>query len=195
MQPTTVARRLTLADLAILIVATAFALMATRSDLAGLVAVPKSLENGRLVQRWSYPVALGKAITLEVWLMSFSAGWLIVQLRAPRPGLRQLVRQPGFVACFTSTVVTIVAGGVTWPIIASAASGANAWLDRAVWSEVVSAQIGSAVLADWTMLAISRRCRVRAGWLDRVGQLIGLVWIAMIPANVAHFFWNSGWTN
>ena len=31
--------------------------------------------------------------------------------------------------------------------------------------------------------------------LDRVGQVMGLIWVAMIPANLMHFFWHSGWSN
>jgi hypothetical protein len=188
-------RRLNLADMTILVLATAVGMMAIRHDLQGLFARPQSLENGRWVSRWSLPVALSKAVVVETWLMAWTAGWLVLQLRSPRPRLRQLARQPGFLACLSTAVVTLVSGTLTLACIASSTSGNNVWLDRMVWGEWVSVQIGSAVLAGWTLLAVSGLGRVRSGWLDRVGQLIGLVWVTMLPANLVHFFWYSGWTN
>ncbi len=188
-------RRLNLADMAILVLATAVGMMAIRHDLPGLFARPQSLENGRWVYRWSLPVALSKAVIGEIWLMAWTAGWLVLQLRRPRPRLRQLSRQPGFLACFSTAVVTLVSGPLTLAVVASSTSGSNDWLDRMVWGEWVSAQIGAAVLAGWAVLAFSGLCRVRSGWLDRVGQIMGLIWVAMLPANLVHFFWNSGWTN
>src|SRR4051794_16318288 len=95
-------RPLHLADMAILVLATAIGLVATRHDLPGLFARPLSLEDGHWVDRWSLPVALSKAVTVEVWLMAWAAGWLVLQLRRPRPRLRQLSRQPGFLGCFSS---------------------------------------------------------------------------------------------
>jgi hypothetical protein len=109
--------------------------------------------------------------------------------------MRQLSRQPGFLACFSSVTITLVSGPLTWAIICSIASGTNGWLDRMVWGEMVSSQVGAAVLAGWALLVASGRCRIRAGWLDRVGQVIGLIWVAMLPANLLHFFWHSGWSN
>lgn len=190
-----IGRRLNLADMAILVMATALGLVATREDLAGLFTRPQDLENGQWVYRWTLPVALSKAVTVERWLTAWTAGWLVIQLRRPRPRLRHLTRQPGFVACLSSTVVTLVSGPLTLAAISSASSGANGWLDRMVWGTMNSSQIGAAVLAGWALLGVSGRCRLRAGWLDRVGQVIGLVWVAMIPANVFHFFWYSGWSN
>jgi hypothetical protein len=72
---------------------------------------------GQAVQLWTDPIALSKAVAVEIWLMAWMAGWLILQLRRPRL------------------------------------------------------------------------------WLDRVGQVMGLNWVAMIPANLMHFFWHSGWSN
>ena len=188
-------RRLNLVDLAILVLATAVGLVAVRQDLEGLFSRPQDLENGQAVYRWTLPFALSKAVTVEVWLMAWTAGWLILQLRRPRLRLRQLSRQPGFLACFSSVVIMLASGPLTWAIISSVASGMNGWLDRMVWGEMVSSQIGAAVLAGWAILAASGRCRIRAGWLDRVGQVMGLIWVAMIPANLVHFFWYSGWSN
>lgn len=193
--PRRVYRRLNLVDLGILVVATAVGLVLIRQDLDGLAARPMALENGSWVYRWTLPVVLSKAVTVETWLMAWAAGWLVLQLRNPRRRLRHLCQQPGFFACFSTGLVAAVAGPLAWAVIVSVASGANAWLDRMVWTELVSCQIGTAVFTGWTLLALSGRCRYRAGWLDRVGQAIGFFWVAMVPANLVHFFWYSGWTN
>jgi hypothetical protein len=188
-------RRLNLADLTVLVLAMAVGLLATRHDLEGLFSRPQDLEGGQVVYRWTLPVALSKAVTVEVWLMAWTAGWLILQLRPPRLRLRHLSHQPGFLACFSAVVISLVSGPLTWAIIRSHTSGTNAWLDHIVWGESVSSQIGASVLAGWALLLASGRCRSRAGWLDRVGQVLGVIWVAMIPANLAHFFWHSGWSN
>jgi hypothetical protein len=188
-------RRLNLADLTVLVLATAVGLLVIRRDLAGLFSRPQDLQGGQVVYRWTLPVVMSKAVTIEGWLIAWTAGWLILQLRPPRLGLRHLSRQPGFVACFSTMVITLVSGPLTWAIISWNTSGTNDWLDRMVWGEMLSSQIGASVLAGWALLLASGRCRLRAGWLDRVGQVLGLIWVAMIPANLAHFFWHSGWSN
>ncbi len=99
-------------------------------------------------------------------------------------------------ACFASTIVALVSYPLTLAATTSASSGQNGWLDRMAVGTWVSAQIGAAVLAGWVSLSVSGRCRFRrAGVLDRPGQLIGLIWIAMLPVNLFHFFHNGGWSN
>ncbi len=192
-------RRLNFVDLAILVLATAVGLVAIRQDLEALFSRPSGGFLHPDFYLWTNPLILFKSVTVEVWLMAWTAGWLILQLRQPRLRLRQLSRQPGFVACFSSVIITLAAGPPTWALISSITSGRNGWVDRMVWSDLVSSQIGAAVLAGWMLLVASGRCRIRAGWLDRVGQVLGLIWVAMIPANLLHFFWWSlqegGWTN
>src|SRR5271154_6822075 len=94
-------RRLNLVDLAILGLAAAIGLVAIRQDLEGLFSRPQDLESGQAVYRWTLPVALSKAQTIGDWVMAWTAVWLILQLRRPRVRLRQLARQPGFLACFS----------------------------------------------------------------------------------------------
>lgn len=192
-------RRLHLVDLVILVLATAIGLVAIRQDLEALFTRP---EEGLLhpdFYPWTNPLILSKAVTVEIWLMAWTTGWLIVQLRQPRLRLRQLSRQPGFVARFSAVVITLVFGPLTWTLIRSITRGTNSWLNRLAFGDLVSSQIGAAVLAGWALLVASGRCRIRAGWLDRVGQVIGLIRVAMIPANLLHFFrWtleNGGWAN
>jgi hypothetical protein len=184
----TLRRRLNLVDLVILVLAAAVGLVAVRRDLAALAAWPIDHQGWREHYLWTNPLVLGKAVIVEVWLMAWTAGWLALQLRRPRPRLRQLSSQPGFVACFSASAVLLVSGPLTWAFILPNTGFTAGWIERMVWGSSVSSQIGAAVLAGWALLLVSGRCRLRAGWLDRIGQVLGVIWVAMVPANLFHLF-------
>jgi hypothetical protein len=61
-------RRLNLVDLCVLVVATAVGLVAIRQDLVGLLSWPQDWKTGQAVQLWTDPIALSKAVTVEIWL-------------------------------------------------------------------------------------------------------------------------------
>ena len=193
-------RRFNLVDLAILVLAMAVGLAATRKDNEGIFIwsnnFPIIVNNYRI---WINPFILVKAVYMETWLMALSAGWLVLQLRQPRPRLRQLSRQPGFLACFSSVVITLASGPLIWILINPNSNPVNGWNARMIWGEMVSSQIGAAVLAGWSLLVAGGRYRIRTGWLDRVGQLLGLIWVVMIPVNLFTLIMDSlpegGWTN
>jgi hypothetical protein len=195
MQPVKRPRRFNLTDAAVLVLATGVGLAAIRDSLGNLLKAPMVLENGRWVARWWDPVVLlNRAVTLEVVLMAWSVGWLVLQLRQPRPRMRRLARRPGFVASFFSTFVILVCGPITAAVLVGAGGGVSGslgeyWIRFETCSALVSLQIGAAVAAGWALLAVSRECRMRSGWLDRVGQVFGAVWVLMIPANLILPFW------
>jgi hypothetical protein len=184
-------RRFHLIDAIVLVLATAVGLWAIRPFLPNLLEAPRVLENGRWVSRWWEPVVLlNRAVILEVMLMAWSAAWLVLQLRQPRPRLRRLTRQPGFVATFSSVAVLVVPGPITAAVFATNSSTlgtAEYWILFELWSAIVSSQIGAAVVAGWSLLAVGRRCRPGPGWLEWIGQAIGIVWVAMIPGNLILF--------
>jgi hypothetical protein len=187
-------RRFHLIDAVVLVLATAVGLWAIRPFLPDLFESPKVLVNGRWVSRWWDPVdLLNKAVILEVMLMAWSAAWLVLQLRQPRPRLHRLTRQPGFLATFSSTAVLVVSGPITAAVLASSSMSLGIprddWLLFGMWSALISSQIGVAVAAGWALLAVGRRCRLSTGWLERVGQATGIVWVAMIPSNLILPFW------
>ena len=193
----TLRRRLNLVDLAILVLAAAVGFVAVRRDLEALAAWPFG-EGSQEFYLWTNPLVLAKAVIVEVWLMVWTAAWLALQLRRPRPQLRRLSRQPGFVACFSASVVFFISGPLTWAFILPNTADPDHWIEGMVWGTVVSSQIGAAVLAGWALLVVSKRCRSRAGWLDRVGQVLGLIWVAMVPANLLYLFRHllvdAGWS-
>jgi hypothetical protein len=193
-QPPGRPRRFNLVDAAILVMATALGFWVIRDSLAGLLTPPMVMEGGRWVKRWWDPVVqLNRAVTVEVVLLSWSVAWTLLQLRHPRPRLRRLTRQPGFVACASSVFVALVCGPMMAAILASSHRSANIpgedWLLFETWSALVSAQVGVAVAAGWALLALGRQCRPRSGWLDRVGQVFGAIWVVMVPLNLILPLW------
>jgi hypothetical protein len=187
-------RRFNRTDAAVLVLATAVGLSAIRSQLGSMLKAPMVEENGRLVASWWAPVViLGRGVILEVVLMAWSVSWLVLQVRPPRQRMRRLVRQPGFAACFSSALVLLVSGPITAATLTSISRSGTIsgdyWILFELWSAVVSCQIGAAVAAGWALLALGRQCHAKSGWLDRVGQVFGLAWVLMIPANLSLPFW------
>jgi hypothetical protein len=90
-----------------------------------------------------------------------------LRLRRPRPPLRDLLRQPGVVAGLAMVF------GLFW--------GTGALL--VLFPEKVDAMtaaptaVGVAVAVAWGVLALSGRWRAEAGWVDRMGRLLG--WAAI----------------
>ena len=141
---------------------------------------------------WNSVVLLNRAVTLEILLMGWSVAWLVLVLRQPRPRLRRLARQPGFVAVFASAFVVLLSGPLTAYVVAywrGAAMTQGYWIQIESWIAVVSSQIGVAIGTGWALLVLGRACRVRSGWMDGVGQVFGIVWIVMIPGNLILLFW------
>jgi hypothetical protein len=79
-------------------------------------------------------------------------------------------------------------------LIAAAAIGFRAAIAAIAWSAVPnfimpervfeqivrgSIQAGSAVFWCWVTMALAGYCRIDSGWLERLGRLLGIVWITV----------------
>src|SRR4051794_3154504 len=137
----TLRRRLNLVDLAILVLAAAVGFLTVRRDLKTFTYWPFG-EGAEEFYLWTNPLVLAKAVVVEEWLMVWTAAWLALQLRRPRPQLHRLSRQPGFVACFSASVVFLISGPLTWAFILPSAADPDHWIEGMVWGTVVSSQIG-----------------------------------------------------
>jgi hypothetical protein len=113
-------------------------------------------------------------------LMVGSVLMLIFRLRRPRPPIRRVANQPGFVACFAMVVflVAMLIGQVVQ-------DGCRGFLDRwgyaFVWGEFAFGKedlLAWSVVIGWTLLALGRRWRPEQGWIDGLGRAIGYAWIA-----------------
>lgn len=111
------------------------------------------------------------APSLLLWTLT----WLVLRLRGPRPNLRHLARKPGFVACLVAVAVTAF-GSVSTLVYQAGLFGSNPadWLIAGIWTQ----RIGFSVAAAWLTLALNRRWRPERGWIDRMGRVLGWLWVA-----------------
>jgi hypothetical protein len=190
-------RRCTLLDVMALIAATAigfylvrtYSLNVLNSDLTHYPFIPRLL-----LTIWAAILAVLPVPAL------WSIALLGLRLRRPRPDLRRLVRQPGFVAAGAVTLVAAVRMAGFLVLIARTFGRTTLGALYDVWAMsffrgpingatlynsayFASSAIGTsmAVAAVWLLLAASGRWRSEPGWLDGLGRVLGTFWIAIIP--------------
>lgn len=109
-------------------------------------------------------------------LIPASLAVLALRLRRPRPRIWLMARQPGTIACLSSTLA-IVAETVAAPLNLRTMGGLTSPLLVAAWYWPPS--VCAVVLASWLILALSRRWRSHGDWVDRAGMLVGVGWIGL----------------
>jgi hypothetical protein len=108
--------------------------------------------------------------TLACVLM-LSLAFLIVRLRRPRPPRRDLVKQPGLVACLGAMVMPVTGfGGLI--LAAEPLRLSNAFI-------FLSTLGASGVVCGWGVLCLNRAWRPEPTWIDRLGRMLGLCWIGL----------------
>jgi hypothetical protein len=158
-----------------------------------------------------YPLIPRALLTVWVHILAalpVPAMWSIavfgLNLRRPRRPLRQLARQPGFVACAAVTLVSVVRLGGFLTLMARTIGNRSyklslGFADAFSVSVSYPARVNSAtvynstyfvstafgistsVAAVWLLLAVSRRWRSQPDWLDRFGRVLGFYWVGTIP--------------
>ena len=114
-------------------------------------------------------------IVLLNFLFFLLPAFLIVRLRQPRPPLRSLIYQPGFIACALPVVIVLAA----LPLVALRLDGSARELISLVLQVVL---VVSAPLA-WIFLIATRRCDPEPSWIDRLGRILGALGIICTPAH------------
>lgn len=123
----------------------------------------------------------------------------LLSLRAPRPRLRRLARQRGFVACSAATLVIVVRAlgaalsALSWLLPdLNAQSLRMTFLEYPVgyrlWSLLLypfpfaaPGEIGMVIAAVWLNLWLGGRWRAERSSLDRLGRTLAMVWLMMVP--------------
>ncbi len=182
-------RRFTLLDGMILVAAAAMAMGLLRGPL-GTISV------GDLIRTpWvSYPgwphqfvlhlIAIATPLAASATLAS-----LALRLAKPRPRWRRLARQPGLMAC--------LAAGIAWAVGALYLVARALWFPDALasWNKIYltcyvgSSFAGFAVMIAWSTLALARVGRPERSWIDRLGRLAGLAWVATFALAVYYALW------
>jgi hypothetical protein len=176
-------RRFNLGDAMILVAAAAMALvLATES----MVQLPNRLRVWTLaftsltgLSGWAFPtvnrsglawfLAVQTLMVLEPLSAVFAALTLavpVLRIRRPRPALRDLLRQPGFIACLA--------------IIAFCLVTVDLWFLTA-YEVPFSVYVVAALFLGWVVLGVPPWKRERS-WIDRLGRLVGAYWFVMTCA-------------
>ena len=164
-------RRLTLADLGILVGATAFGLVLLRWYLAGIPAGMFWPVAARTVE-----VTYGAwSTTAACWMIAL----LVIEHSGPHPRRARLVRRPGYVACCVGVLALGWGGIVEWAGHGVPGLAAMPTSFQQVWVRV-SPRVGSMVAGAWLVLALSGRWRADPGAIDRLGRLLGGLWIGWL---------------
>jgi hypothetical protein len=193
-------RKFGLLDLMILIFATASSLAWVRATLRnndGFTFI------GSGPSRFFSSVLYARAwfSTIVMVLAPISFGCVVIRLRRPRPDMQEVTCQPGFVACLSASMVIalnlaskfgesaceMVLGPLSWPGMSITGNLGINDMGR------LSATAGSVVLASWTLLILGRRWMREPGWIDRMGCIVGMAWVATVPIQIAfEFLWPLG---
>jgi hypothetical protein len=167
--PRSTLRRLTLADLAILIAATAFALFFARIVREQRLTIWKNAYVSESY-RWG--------IDASPFLLSACVALLTARWIGPRPPFRRLARQPGALACLMIVAALVLNASEQFGqyFLLSIFRPGNspsleAWpiLMLGCWNG------GVLVAACWVTLVLAGRWRPEPSWVDRSGRVLGVI--------------------
>jgi hypothetical protein len=175
---TTERRRFNIGDAMIIVVALATGLALARVALyqmGGWISMIRQLGSPGWPTWWN--MFWTAVQILFCFIVALIPALIVVCLRRPRPPLRRVALQPGFVAL----CVLVLVGMIDVDAI---------YLDLVSWPPLVHAVLpGAAVLASWLVLVVFRCWQPERSWIDRTGRLIGVFWIATIPWAI-FFLWH-----
>jgi hypothetical protein len=117
------------------------------------------------------------ALATTVALSSTLAA-LAYRLRRPRPRRRRLASQPGMAAILAA----VAAWTMTLPHVAPRLSRSlDSIADELLGIDLGTAAVlaGFGVATRWGMLLLSGRWRSEPSWIDRLGRLVGVGWMAL----------------
>ncbi|HWE35986.1 MAG TPA: hypothetical protein VG406_05380 [Isosphaeraceae bacterium] len=115
-------------------------------------------------------------VLLPAFATSFTWAMLAIRLRAPRPPLRRLARQPGAVACAVATMATAIVAMHCLILTLLNQKYSNYQMNFVP----LALDVGWAVSGAWATLLLAGRWRPEPSWIDRGGRCLGLVWILMV---------------
>ncbi len=123
------------------------------------------------------PGAVGFALAQDVYCLVFpflflwSACLAVLRLFRPRPAWYHLLRQPGWWACSSSILASVV--GIV----------AETRFDIPVPSVIAPVFV---VIA-WVVLVASGKVKAERSWIDQAGRVLGVSWVGTIPLYLTGF--------
>ena len=178
-------RRLTIVDGMILVAASAVGIWVGRYGLFMWVYVLFKGFNAEVWAEnpfglaWSWGSLYLKHSQTIVSIFTFTV--LLLRLLPPRPSVRRLARQPGFVACLVGSVSICVGGVLNLAVIgANPAPGFEAQVYAQFFLMPQMGSPGLTILACWLVSRLGGWWRPERTWVDRSGRILGVYWIVMM---------------
>jgi hypothetical protein len=170
-------RRFGLADMMILIVALALGLALAGPAFIIIADAIRSVPRNHF-QTLAGVVQFVRFLNIIVlnFLVCLIPASLILRLRRPRPPLRTLIHQPGFAACAAPVAVVLA----TLPLAFFAPSGLAGQVIEIGGQGLA---VAAAPLA-WLFLIATRRWNPEPSWIDRLGRVLGVLWMVSLPAHI-----------
>jgi hypothetical protein len=168
-------RRFTLADIMVLVAASACALALTR------YLSPDPKFNTVVPGKWISNVLRGKPAYLAIAL---AAALIVLRWISPRPSLARLVRQPGFVACVATVGGLALGSGLSEMTVFVMKANPNRLFTTFSPGYSLShgiSMIPFVVAGAWLALALGGRWTPEKSWIDRAGRCVGFFWVAGFP--------------
>jgi hypothetical protein len=191
-------RKLTIMDGILLLAAIGVGLAIARQHHRAVVELPSWHRGMSFMEVWYW--TYHKSCVLQISSMPLSMMLLILRLRQPRPRFKRLMRQPGTVACWAVFfVVGLRILGVLEGALLARIVGVRwhemvfdwPWVDEFgwdalplvvfTWAQDLAPQMCLAVAVTWSLLAVSGQWHPEPSWIDRMGRVIGIYYILMIP--------------
>ncbi|QDV36489.1 hypothetical protein [Tautonia plasticadhaerens] len=174
-------RRITLADLMILVVSAGLAVTVLRL----YYAEPATYRGAWRLAEVPLSLKIWSQVILAIPFLALAApALLLLRFRAPRPDRQDAFHQPGMVACLAVTCVSIHAALSatmlsTLPMVplANPATTFLATVDRS----------GGAVIIVWLALVLAGGWRPSRDWVDRSGRALGVLLILVYLLSIARF--------
>jgi hypothetical protein len=118
------------------------------------------------------------------FLVLGSLALIAVRLRNPRPVLRELAAEPGFIACLIPAIV--VALHIALACVGSNLAHLNGWrggllngLDYYAYVLYYLPETGLAVAGSWLALGAVGCWRAASNWLERACRVMGFSWMVL----------------
>jgi hypothetical protein len=111
-------------------------------------------------------------------LSSLCVALVIIRLRTPRPSFGRLMRQPGAVACFTTTAMwALSCAPPTMKYLLLSSWRWDIYIRELSNKYLLYNVLGYAIATSWFALRLSGRWRSEPGWIDRTGTILGVAWV------------------
>ncbi len=172
--PESARRRFVLSDALILVAATACGLAPFRNAIARGDYRPLSTTSAV-----KFDAFINRSIEAFTPLMlAWTVAVLILNLRQPRPMIRQLAQQPGAIAAAAVVCWASIDLASVLPCNSNHLSMIYNRSYFRFWSPIARDAV-PVVITAWLVLALTGQWKAEPTWLDRLGRALGSTWIVM----------------